>query len=152
MLVDLVWLIKASIPNFSSLVSPEVAVSLLSRVGVGGWVVITRFQAKSQFKLDCTGTELELSLAISKYYPNDIQVLPKTVSINCQNIKQIIPTYCQNIISPLTHPPGQNLKPEATNPKIISVSKYYSDIIKILYKYLPNNFQIFSKFCPTQCL
>ena len=51
---------KASIPNFSALGSPEVAVPLLSRVGVGvgvggnggGWVVITRFKAKSQFKLD----------------------------------------------------------------------------------------------------
>ena len=44
------------------------AVSLLSRGGVGGvvggWGVITRFKAKSQFKLDFTGTELELSLAI----------------------------------------------------------------------------------------
>ena len=57
---------KASIPNFSDLGSPEVAVYLLSRVGWvggGGWVVITRFKAKSQFKLDFTGTELELSLA-----------------------------------------------------------------------------------------
>ena len=35
-LVDLVWLNKASIPNFSALGSPEVAVPLLSRVGVGG--------------------------------------------------------------------------------------------------------------------
>ena len=55
MLVDLVRLKKASIPNFSALGSPEVAVSLLSRVGWvggGGWVVITRFKAKSQFKLD----------------------------------------------------------------------------------------------------
>ena len=39
------------------------AVSLVFRVGVDGWVVITRFKAKSQFKLDFTGTELELSLA-----------------------------------------------------------------------------------------
>ena len=48
------------------------AVSLLSRVGEGvgwgGWVgvVITRFKATSQFKLDSTGTELELSLAIKE--------------------------------------------------------------------------------------
>ena len=47
-LVDLVWLNKASIPNFSALGSPEVAESLLSRVGV----VITWFKAKSQIKLD----------------------------------------------------------------------------------------------------
>ena len=47
-LVDLVWLNKASIQNFIALGSPEVAVSLLSRVGVE----ITRFKAKSQFKLD----------------------------------------------------------------------------------------------------
>ena len=31
------------------------AVFLLSRVGVG-WVVITRFNARTQFKLDLTGT------------------------------------------------------------------------------------------------
>ena len=35
-MVDLVWLNKASIQNFSALGSPEVAVSLLSRLGGGG--------------------------------------------------------------------------------------------------------------------
>ena len=50
------------------------AVSLLSRVGGwvggGGWVrvglgvVITRFKAKTQFKLNLTRTGTELSLAI----------------------------------------------------------------------------------------
>ena len=44
-LVDLVWLNKASIPNFSGLGIPEVAVHLYFP-GWGGW------QAKSQFKLD----------------------------------------------------------------------------------------------------
>ena len=40
------WLAKASIPNFSALDSPEVAVSLLSRVlGVGVGAVSTRFKA-----------------------------------------------------------------------------------------------------------
>ena len=43
---------KGSIPNFSALGSPEVAVYQLSRVGVGvgGWM--GGFKAKSQFKLD----------------------------------------------------------------------------------------------------
>ena len=54
-------------------------------------------QIKAQF-------QLELSLAISKYHPNDIQVLLKTMSINCQNIEQITPKYCQNIIQILFPP------------------------------------------------
>ena len=54
---------KGSIPNFSSLCSLEVAVSLLSWLGewgggLGVGVEITRLKAKSQFKLDFTGTEL----------------------------------------------------------------------------------------------
>ena len=44
-----------------SLGSLDVAVSLLSWVG---WVVITRFKVKTQFKLDLSGTGTELSLAI----------------------------------------------------------------------------------------
>ena len=56
------------------------AVSLLSRVGVGGWVVITRFKAKSQFKLDLTVTELELSLAM-KCNENNIAVLYQNLRV-----------------------------------------------------------------------
>ena len=56
-------------PQFSQKLSASNAsmratFSVFARVGVGGLVVITRFKAKSQFKLDFTGTELELSLAI----------------------------------------------------------------------------------------
>ena len=48
----------------STVYSPFQAVPLLSQgwVGVGG-SVITRFKAKSQFKLDLTGTGTELILA-----------------------------------------------------------------------------------------
>ena len=42
------------------------------------------------------------TVQISKYYPNDNQVLPKTMSINCQNIEQIIPKYCPNIAQQLS--------------------------------------------------
>ena len=53
-LVDLVWLNKASIPNFSALGSG--CISTFPGGGGGGGVgvgvVINRYKAKSQFKLD----------------------------------------------------------------------------------------------------
>ena len=49
-------------------------------------------------------TNLLNAIQISKNYPNDNQVMPKTMSINCQNIEQIIPKYCQNIIQILFPP------------------------------------------------
>ena len=48
-------------------------------MGVWMGVLIIRFKAKSQFKLDLTGTKLELSLAKQQYQQQ--QLLQKTTSI-----------------------------------------------------------------------
>ena len=68
--------------------------------GGWGWVVITRFRAKSQFKLNWTGTELELSLATVLGVFENIEIViffsktSKTVWLISQHLKISQKPFC----------------------------------------------------------
>ena len=82
---------------------------------------------------------LNIFQVLPKWYPGSVQNNVYKLSKYWTNNSQILSKYYPNIISPLTCLPDLKRKPEATNPTIISVFKYYClNINQIIFRYFLN--------------